>query len=222
MHLDLFLTDANQALSHTNHCNSESNRLKTAKSASQESESAHRSFMASNMSQPLKRTKKGAKMGSATLTPEGDELPGSSKSAPIISNSANRNDNPEATASRRSSGSSDGSDNDSPRSMVQGIITVIGERVQTQLSSFLSNEISSLLATVRAEITQEFTKEVQKLKQEHESQIVILKEQLEAQKKTQQKQDEWMALEPKLMDEMTKKQNEYLVLNVGGIVCHRI
>ena len=171
------------------------------------------------MSQPPKKHKKGGKAASSTASHEEEELIVPQRaSAPTLSQ-VTRNESPEPPTERRASGSSENSDAGSPRSMVNSIIELISTRVQSQLAAFLSNEVSALLAVTRAEVTEEFRLETQKMKLGFESELKALKEQLEAQKKVQQKQEDWQAVEPVLMAEMQQQQNEYIVLNVGGVVC---
>jgi uncharacterized protein YjbI with pentapeptide repeats len=169
------------------------------------------------MSQPPKKHKKGGKAASSTASHEEEELIVPQRaSAPTLSQ-VTRNESPEPPTERRASGSSENSDAGSPRSMVNSIIELISTRVQSQLAAFLSNEVSALLAVTRAEVTEEFRLETQKMKLGFESELKALKEQLEAQKKVQQKQEDWQAVEPVLMAEMQQQQNEYIVLNVGGV-----
>jgi hypothetical protein len=140
------------------------------------------------------------------------------KSAPVITTVNTTNDNPERSDTRRASGSSDQSEADSPRSMVHGMIEMLGTRVSAQLHTFLNTEVHSLVTVARTEIVQQLQLEMDEMRSSYEKQIAELKERIDAQAKVQQKQEEWMVIEASVMEEALKKQNEYVVLNVGGVV----
>lgn len=172
------------------------------------------------MSAPQKKQRKSAKLTTALVLTEEDAASVSRSTSQPISVAA-RVASLEQHESLRSTGSSEMSDIESPRSMVHGIIEVINGRVTTQLSSFLTNEIATLLATTRAEIVSQVQAEIIEMNERHAREKEELQRRLEAMEKTIQKQERWAVVEPELMAEVQKKQEEYLVLNVGGVVCRR-
>jgi hypothetical protein len=170
------------------------------------------------MSHFPRKHRKSGKHTPTTASHEEEDVVAATKSAPSITPSNHRTESPEAQGSRRSSGSSENSEADSPRSMVHGIVEVISARVQTQLAAYLNSDVSVLLAATRAEVMELMKLEMNKIREEHEKAIEELQIQLEAQAQVQKKQAEWMTVEADIMNELQAQQNEYLVLNVGGVV----
>lgn len=169
------------------------------------------------MSTGSKKHRKSGKITSTTVNSD-DENPALTRAVPPPVSVAARIATFEQLEAGRGSASSEMSDIDSPRSMVHGIIEVINGRVTAQLADFLSNEITALLAVTRAEIMADLQSSMAKLTEKHTKEVEDLRRKLESYEKAQKKQETWNANEGELVAEVQKHQNEYIVLNVGGVV----
>lgn len=169
------------------------------------------------MSGGSKKHRKSSKVASTNSNSDEDSN-GLTRAVPPTPSVAARIATFESLEGGHASYSSDMSDIESPRSMVHGIIEVINGRVTAQLSDFLSNEIAALLVVTRAEILAEAQSTIAKAAEKQTKDLEDLRKRLESSEKALKKHEQWNHAEPELVAELQKQQNEYIVLNVGGVV----
>lgn len=174
------------------------------------------------MSQGAPRRPK--KLGRGSTHPTSVETQDITSPRPLPEPSLSANSAPnlgvsDTQASRHSSDSSDGSSPDTSKSVVSSIVDELNARIQVQLGSFLANEIASSLTALRTEMTAELQESIKLLTEAHNKELAELHLQLDEQAKEIRKQDEWLAREPEVMSQVITDPSDFIVLNVGGMVC---
>lgn len=68
-------------------------------------------------------------------------------------------------------------------------------------------------------MTAELQESIKILTETHNKELAELHLQLDEQAKEIRKQDEWLAREPEVMSQVITDPSDFIVLNVGGMVC---